>query len=170
MILFEHLFEIVRLMDKADLLRRIAADQAATRTGLRRARIPLLLYILKHDGCAQSALAGHMHVSPASIAVTVRRMERDGLITREADSRDRRRNHLHLTDGGRDYLLRSRQIFDTLDRQLFEGFTPGELSSLSGFLERIIQNLTDPELTGMSFMEMLAFSRELQKQQEESNA
>ena len=111
-----------------------------------------------------------MHVSPASIAVTVRRMERDGLITREADSCDRRRNHLHLTDGGRDYLLRSRQIFDTLDRQLFEGFTPGELSALSGFLERIIRNLTNPELTGMSFMEMLAFSRELQKQQEESNA
>ncbi len=170
MILFERLSEIIRLMDKADLLRRIAADQAATRTGLRRGRIPLLLYILKNDGCAQSALAGHMHVSPASIAVTVKRMERDGLITREADGRDRRRNHLHLTDDGRDYLLRCRQIFDTLDRQLFDGFTPDDLTALRTFLERIIRNLTNSELTGMSFMEMLALSRELQKQQEESNA
>ncbi len=157
-------------MDRADLLRRITADQAATKTGLRRGRIPLLLYILRNDGCAQSALAGHMHVSPASIAVTVKRMERDGLITRVADSRDRRRNHLHLTEEGRHYLLRCRQVFDAIDCQLFDGFTPEDLSALSDYLERIIRNLTNPDLTGMSFMEMLALSRELQKQQEESNA
>ena len=163
-------YEIVHLLHKMNLVRRIVSDRAVAKTGLRRGRLRILRYIHDHEGCTQRSIADTLHISSASVTMTLRRMENDHLLSRYVDPKDLRCNRLLLTDEGRDYLQRSCQVFHALDKQMFNGFSQEELTLLGNMLQRLIANTGGKELENMSFFDMMALEKELQKQQEVTDA
>lgn len=64
-------------------------------------QLPTLLALYEHDGRTQTELARITSVEQPTMAHTLRRMERDGLITRVVDTQNRRRQLVYLTDSGR---------------------------------------------------------------------
>ena len=76
---------IIGAMHRLELLRRISIRDSARGIELHRTQMPMLEYIAAHDGCAQADVSKHLHVSPASVACSAKRMESAGLIARTAD-------------------------------------------------------------------------------------
>lgn len=60
---------------------------------------------------------------------------------RQTDERDARRNRVSLTDKGRWAVEECGEAFRAVDRQMLSGFTPEEEVQLTGFLDRMMENL-----------------------------
>ena len=83
----------------ARLFERALAERIAP-LGLTTGQFPVLLALWERDGLAQSELVRIVRVEQPTMAQTLSRMERDGLIARAADPDDRRRALVRLTARG----------------------------------------------------------------------
>ena len=105
---------------------------------------PLMLTILyKKDGVPQSILAREMNISPATAGTMVKRLEKVGYVRRRRDSEDERISNVYLTDEGLNIGARLKELQEKMDKIIFNGFSTNEKSIMRGFLNRIIDNLTD---------------------------
>jgi len=77
-------------------------DQALCEIGLSFARSKVLMRLREGGPMNQATLAGLLGYAPRSVTDTVDALERDGLVTRTEDERDRRARIVTLTDKGRD--------------------------------------------------------------------
>ena len=59
---------------------------------------PTLIMLFEKDGLTQADLCRRIHVEQPTMANTLKRMERDGLIRREPDSIDKRQSRIFLSD------------------------------------------------------------------------
>lgn len=111
--------------------------------------ILLTLYYMDRKGqkLSQRELAKRLRRSPATVAVSLKSMERGGYVVREQDEKDQRRNLVSITEKGKQTMERCNRAFQAADEQLFAGFTPQEKEQITGFFIRMLQNLgvTDPE-------------------------
>jgi len=68
--------------------------------GVTTGQFPVLLALWEREGVTQSQLAQDLAVEQPTMANTLKRMERDGLIERVPDPGDRRQARVHLTAQG----------------------------------------------------------------------
>ncbi|HCS75158.1 MAG TPA: MarR family transcriptional regulator, partial [Clostridiales bacterium] len=97
---------------------------------------------------SQKNLAEAMQVSTATVAVSLKKLEKAGLITKTMDKTDNRLNRIVITDMGNQVVEQSRQIFQSIEKKVFEGFTEDEKSALSNLMERLYTNLTEMDIGG----------------------
>lgn len=102
---------------------------------------PILDVLAERGVCTQNELAKALNVSPASVAVSLRRMQKSGLVEKEADAEDLRRNFVRLTEKGKAQHEFIHKCFGEIDRKLYAGFTEEELTTLQEMLARLCGNL-----------------------------
>lgn len=100
-----------------------------------------LMYISKNGSCTQSNIAEAMEVSAATVAVSLKKLERGGYITKESSPGDGRSNQIVLTSKGEAVVEQSRLMFETVDEKMFQSMTEEEQQRLHCYMERIIENL-----------------------------
>lgn len=123
---------------------RAALLAALARLGLQDVSQPkALLQLAQHkDGCVnQRELADALHISPATMAASLKSLERNGYVTKQSDQRDGRCKLVSITPKGLDAVQRCHEAFDSVDRQVYAGFTPQEIEQVKQFLLRMLQNL-----------------------------
>lgn len=103
---------------------------------------PILDYLIKNGGSPQKQLAEFLHVTPASIALSTKRMEKSGLVTKTADVTNLRRKIICVTQKGRELFENFRKGMDKLDDKMFLDFSDAELSEMERLYDKIIFNLT----------------------------
>ncbi|MBN8631398.1 MAG: MarR family transcriptional regulator [Rhodobacterales bacterium] len=69
--------------------------------GIALGAFPALLHLWEQDGLTQRDLVERLGIEQPTMAATLSRMERDGLITRQRDPGDARAQRIHLTDHAR---------------------------------------------------------------------
>ena len=111
--------------------------------GLYRSQHQLLMYISDHPNQSQKEIARLNRISPATAAVTLKKLEKGGYIHRVADDRDNRCNQICLTEKGKLVVEYSIRYFSQVQQRMFAGFTEEERTRLTGDLERIKKNLTE---------------------------
>lgn len=114
--------------------------------GLQDVGQPRILFLLKEEGAdgalpAQQELAQRLHVSPSTIANSLKSLERMGYITKQADAQDGRKKRVAITEKGRDARTRCISIFSRVDAQLYDGFSQQELEQLQQYYQRMLDNL-----------------------------
>lgn len=124
--------------------RRVYEEQA--RRGLGDMGAPMILLTLfrgEQEGCqlSQRDLARQLRLSPATVAVSLKPLERDGYLVRTADERDARRNLVDLTEKGRRAVELCGEAFRAVDDQMLAGFSEQEKTQLDGFFTRMLENL-----------------------------
>lgn len=105
---------------------------------------PVLLFLLKdREGqvSSQRELSDALRVSPASVAVSLKSLERGGYVEKLSDEKDQRRKVVRLTDKGRSALKTCFSIFQEVDRRMLDGFTPEEMEQVRAFHLRMLCNL-----------------------------
>lgn len=97
---------------------------------------------LKRMGRAasQTQLAELMQVSPASVARTLKSLDRDDYIIRSGGM-DGRCNEIAITPRGEDVLRQSSALFQDLDERSYAGFSDEDLSRLEDLLKRMLENM-----------------------------
>lgn len=91
-------------------------------------------------GASQRDLGRALDLDRSTIADLVARMVRRGLIERERDDDDRRRNVLQLTAAGRDELVRLRPRVEAIEPILTAGLSPSERDQLRRLLQRALEH------------------------------
>lgn len=139
--------KLVHELISISVIHRYRITTAASGAGLYFGQPMILEYVKDHEGCTQKELAEAMHISPPSIAVTIKRIEKAGLIVRNPNENDSRKNHLCVTEKGLEALKEFRKICDATDEDMFRGFSPEERETLHKLLVRLHGNLDTEKLT-----------------------
>ncbi|WP_084540159.1 MarR family winged helix-turn-helix transcriptional regulator [Azorhizobium doebereinerae] len=87
-----------------NLLARLLAQSLKARNGvdgILPGQFPIVLELLKADGPTQRDLCEFVKIEQSTMANTLKRMERDGIIERRACADDGRQATVHLTEHGR---------------------------------------------------------------------
>lgn len=134
--------ETVHKMCKVTLLHRYRISTALSGINLYRGQPEILEYLTLHGDCSQRELAENLGVTPASIATSIKRMSKAGLIERTPDETDRRINRLRITENGETVRKAGRAECDKIDKIMFTGFSDEEISVFSDMLSRIGKNLS----------------------------
>lgn len=111
------------------------------RTGVYRSQHQLLMCIADNPRVSQKELAKVQHVSTATVAVSLKKLENGGYISRAVDQEDNRYNQICITEKGQAVVDKSICCFQEVERRMFDGFSSEELSCLLGYLSRIRQNM-----------------------------
>ena len=152
---------IVGKLNYLNLLHRIHLHREISKHGLYMGQLPILECVMKNDGCTQVQVAQAMRVSPPSIATSVKRMQKAGLLQKTMDETDQRCNRLSVTEKGKQLALSCRKSFDKVDSQMFQGFTPEECALLGDFLDRLIANHATGELKNSSMFSLIEQEKKL---------
>ena len=164
-------FEIINRMNKLNLLHRMSIQTEGYKNGLYLGQLPILEYIRKNSRCTQRELASFLGVSPPSIATSVKRMQKAGLIEKETDETDQRYSRLSITKKGILISEKCRSQYDYVDAQLFAGFDEKECETLYKFFGRMINNISK-DAEDISFMSLIEEAQKLsakQKKEDEAN-
>ena len=134
------------LFQSVERARKQAIQTELSRRGLGTLGQPMILFLLKDKGregriAAQKELSDAMHVSPATVAVSLKSLEREGYVEKLADETDQRRKAVRLTPKGEAANQRCVQVFEAVDQSMFEGFRPEETRQACGYLMRMLHNL-----------------------------
>lgn len=109
--------------------------------GLYRGQPPILMLLYKNDGMSQKEMARALNLSPATMTVTLKRMEKAGLVLREMDEHDQRILRVHLSEKGREMCETGESRIGVVTAELLEGFTLEEQQQLNEYLGRIACNM-----------------------------
>ena len=103
-----------------------------------------ILYVLwQQDGVPIRTISEQCGLAITSLTTMLERMERQGLIRREADSRDKRKTLLYLTEKSRALRADYEAVSEQMSKLYYKGFTEDEITRFEGYLERIQQNLEE---------------------------
>lgn len=125
---------------QADVLRPNAA-----KLGLSIGQPKLLLYLRRHNGCMQKELAEFCGIEPATVSRILGKMERQGLIRREAVADNKRATAVSLTDLGTELGRQMLEFRDQVEEAGLRGFSPEERETFYDYLIRFHANLTVEE-------------------------
>ncbi len=115
------------------------------KTGVYHAQHRLLMEISRNPNASQKDIARSMDVSASTVAVSLKKLEKGGYINKEMDEGDNRLNKITITEKGNKVVEQSKQIFDSVDRKVFEGFTDEEKTTLLVLLQKLNANLVRME-------------------------
>ena len=119
-----------------------ALDRNVSAAGLHRSQFFMLRHLARcTDTPSQKDLAEAFEISPAAVAVTLKKLEAQGYIVREVAAGDSRRNEIRVTDAAREFLDSNLRLAQGVDELMFRGLTEEELRLFSHCLTKMYDNL-----------------------------
>ena len=106
--------------------------------GLTKSQLSLLLSLSEHPGCRVQDTAQRLDLTAPTISIGVRRLERMGLVLRDADPDDQRAVCLYLSPQGRRIASKARSLRAAKLETMLSALTVDEQESLLAMLERAV--------------------------------
>ena len=118
-----------------------ALQARADGAGFAPGQLPVLMELWSGDGLTQRALLDRLDIEQATMANTLSRMERDGLVTRRRHPKDGRAQLVFLTARGK--ALQETALAAAADTEdaLFKGFRRFERELLLEYMRMALANL-----------------------------
>lgn len=104
-------------------------------------QIPTVLALQQHGELTQADLARQIGVEQPTMAATLTRMARDGLISRTPDPDDARRSLLRLTPKARRRLPAVQRALDEAHEAALAGLSTRDRAQLDRLVARVVVNL-----------------------------
>lgn len=133
--------EAVKAFMNMNMQHRKLVEHKIGKTGVYRGQHHLLMYISDHEGCSQTEIAQANEVTPATIAVSLKKLEKGGYIKRVIDNQDNRYNKITITQLGKEIVAQSHKIFAKVDEITFRDFDLEELIQFTEYVNRIKENI-----------------------------
>ncbi len=117
-----------------------ALQVRAAKLGFSAGQLPILIELWNEEGLTQKQLLDRVDIEQATMANTLSRMERDGLIERRPHPSDRRAQLVFLTDKARGLKDEALAASDAADEALFSGFRRFEKELMLEYIRWAIDN------------------------------
>ncbi len=94
---------------------QVYLNEALKELGLTASELPIIIYVLKHEGVSQEEMAQFLSIDKAAIARAVDTLLEKGLVQKEKDEQDRRANKITVTEVGKkiEFALNQRLLYWT---------------------------------------------------------
>ena len=128
----------------ANLLAKAASRALHARAdgaGFAPGQFPVLLELWNGDGLTQRELLDRLDIEQATMANTLSRMERDGLISRRRHPKDKRAQLVFLTTKGKALQETALAAASATEEALFQGFRRFERELLLEYMRMVLANL-----------------------------
>lgn len=154
--------ELIKRFDLLFLKRRILLQKGASDVGLYFGQLPIMKYIITHNSCSQVEIAKALQLSPASVAVSTKRLQKAGMLTKIVDETNLRIKKLAATEKGSEKAEACHMLLDSFDQKMFAGFDESDLTQLKGYLDRLIANICEEQekVDNYRFCQMIALENE----------
>lgn len=103
----------------------------------------LLRVIALEDGLSQLEIANRVHLAPPTVSITLQKMEKEGLISREPDPEDLRQVKVHLTDDGQAMHDVISQAFKATEKIILKNITQEEVDMVLSILSKMRDNILE---------------------------
>lgn len=117
-----------------------ALHQRATKLGFSPGQFPILLELWSEDGLTQKQLLERVDIEQATMANTLSRMERDGLVERRPHPSDKRAQLIFLTEKAAAIEAEAIEAAMAADTDLLRDFRNFERELLLEYIRRILEN------------------------------
>lgn len=124
----------------ARLLAR-AIDQRLKPIGMSSGHMPVMFALAHGDALSQRALTEFAAIEQPTMAATLARMERDGLVVRRPDPNDRRAWLYTLSDEGKEKSLKVREAGQAINEAALSGLSQDERDAFLAALAKVVANL-----------------------------
>ena len=116
--------------------------------GVAPGQFPVLMCLWEQDGLTQRELYERVKIEQATMSNTLKRMERDCLIYREPDPRDRRSTRIHLTGMAKKLEEKLTKGGKAVTKTAFDGIKKKERKHLMDMLGHMAANLENARTGG----------------------
>lgn len=106
-----------------------------------------LLALYEQDGVSQSELCRAVQIDQSTMALTLRRMERDGLVSRRPSQQDKRQIEIWLANRARALEATLVACAQNANAAATAGISEGDLATAQRVIAQLIGNLTAPAET-----------------------
>ena len=126
------------LLGQASHRAQTLVSYALAQEGMRRQHFTVLTSLSEQGEASQAALGRRLWIDRSDLHAIVGELERAGLIARDRDPADRRRNVVTITSAGKSTLKRLDALIDRAQRDLVAPLTASECRELTQLLKRLI--------------------------------
>ena len=106
----------------------------------------ILFVLWQKDKITQKELATEIGLAKNTITVMLEKMEKNNLIKRITDEKDKRKSLVILTDYAKSLKKSFDEISDEMLKKVYKGFSEEEIDKYEEYLHRIIRNLEEKEV------------------------
>lgn len=99
----------------------------------------ILFFLCHEDGLNQLDLSKLTHLKPPTISVTLAKLEEEGYVERRQYENDRRQTRVFVTNKGRAFDNRVREVYDYQDKVISERLSGDESSELKRLLIKVME-------------------------------
>ena len=133
----------IRYLIDTNKLHRQLAEKRAHAVTLPPSQHRMLMTLAKRETPpCQKEIAEQFNITPAAVAVTMKKLESAGFITRDKSGcDDARYNKIYVTEKGMHEMNTTHEYFDHIDESMFYGFDESEIITLIDLMSRAKANL-----------------------------
>ncbi|MGI5125985.1 MarR family winged helix-turn-helix transcriptional regulator [Pseudonocardia sp. CA-107938] len=125
------------LLGRAALIAQKRTNERLVEAGLQRGFYGVLATLVEFGPAAQAEIGRRLRIDPSDMVAIVTALVAEGLVTRERDPDDRRRNLVTPTPAGRAKLDHFDAAIAAEEDALLDRFTPAERAQLLELLHRL---------------------------------
>ncbi len=129
------------LIHDVSRLRRSAFDRCLKPLNVTRSQWWVLAYLSREDGMTQSRLAEELDLGKVAVGGLIDRLEKSGLLRREADPTDRRVNRVFLEPKSKQLIARMRKVSHRMNQQILAGLAEEDLEVAAITLDVMKRNI-----------------------------
>ncbi len=129
------------LIHDVSRLRRSAFDRYLKPVNVTRSQWWVLAYLSRQDGMTQSQLAEELDLGKVAVGGLIDRLEKSGLVRRDADASDRRVNRVFLEPKSKQLVTRMRRLSHQLNQKILAGLPETQLETAALTLDTMKRNL-----------------------------
>ena len=129
------------LIHDVSRLRRSAFDRCLKPLSVTRSQWWVLAYLSREDGMTQSQLAEELDLGKVAVGGLIDRLEKSGLVRRDADATDRRVNRVFLEPRSKQLIRRMRKVSHRMNEQILSGLSDDRLGGTATTLDAMKRNL-----------------------------
>lgn len=110
-------------------------------TGIHPGQLPMIIALGESDGMSQKEISKRLNTKPPTVAVSIKRLEKMGVVERIADSKDQRVIRVYLSEKGKVLFQKTKKLIEENEKAMFQGFTESEICLMKRFFQQIIKNI-----------------------------
>lgn len=131
------------LIHDVSRLRRSAFDRCLKPLSVTRSQWWVLAYLSREDGMTQSQLAEELDLGKVAVGGLIDRLEKAGLVRREADAADRRVNRVFLEPKSKQLIAKMRKVSHRMNETILAGLPEEALENTALTLDAMKSNLLE---------------------------
>lgn len=129
---------------KINRLHRSIFENNVSRLGIHHSQHHFLMYLARGEAIpSQKEIAEDFQISPAAVAVSLKKLEKLGYVKREGIDEDNRVKKILITEKGKLIVEKTVDMFGAVDRNVFRDFSEEELNNFNSYLDRMLANIEE---------------------------